>query len=100
MSRVARNCRAGGFLQIFFLTKATTQLLYALVQLILNVLHENIPAYEEYWDRFTENKDALLNLALPDIPYKTKKQTRAQEGGGFIQDLLTTVLSSLGFLML
>jgi len=66
--------------------------LYALVQVILNVLHENIPASEEYWHRFTENKEALLNRALPDILYKTKKQTRAQEGGGFIQDLLTPVL--------
>ena len=49
---------------------------------------------------WSQNKDAILNLALPDIPYKTKKQTLVQEGGAFIEDLLTPVLSSLGFLML
>ena len=45
-------------------------------------------------------KDALLNLARPDIPYKTKKRALVQEGGGFIKDLLAPVVSSLGFLML
>ena len=30
------------------------------------------------------------------VPYKTKNQTLAQEGGGFIQDLLIPVLTSIG----
>ena len=41
-----------------------------------------------------------MNLALPDVPYKTKKRILVQEGGGFIQDLLAPVVTSLGFLML
>ena len=45
-------------------------------------------------------KDALLNLARPDIPYKTKKRALVQEGSGFIKDSLAPVVSSLGFLML
>jgi len=78
---------------------ATPQQMHALVQVILNVLHENLPISEEERRKMIQNEDALLNLALPDIPYKTKKQTLVQEGGAFIQDLLTPVLSSLGFLM-
>ena len=50
---------------------------------------------EEKRRKLIQNKDALVYVALPDIPYKTKKQTLVQEGGAFIQDLL-----SLGFLML
>ena len=60
-------------------------------QVIRNVLHENLPISEEEGRKLIQNKDARVNLALPDIPYKTKKQTLAQEG---------SVLSNLGFLML
>ena len=55
---------------------------------------------EEYRRRLIQNRDALLNLAEFDVPYKTKKQTVVQEGSGFIQDLLTPVLSTLGSLVL
>ena len=74
--------------------------MHALVQVILNVLHEKLSFSEEERRKLIQNKDAILNLALPDIPYKTEKQSLVQEGGAFIQDLLTPVLSSLGYLML
>ena len=45
-------------------------------------------------------KDALISLAEPNVPYKKKKYILVQEGGGFIQDLLPPVISSLGFLLL
>ena len=44
-------------------------------------------------------KDALIDLARPDVPYKTKKRVLVQEVSGFIEDLLAPVVSSLGFLM-
>ena len=46
------------------------------------------------------NKDILLDLATPNFRYKTKKQVLVQEGSGFTEDLLATVVSSLRFLML
>ena len=48
------------------------------------------------------DKDALLDLTRPNVPYKTKKRVRVlvQKGSGFIEDLLVPVVSSLGFLML
>ena len=33
-------------------------------------------------------RDAVLNLASPNVPYKTKKRVLVQEGGGFIEDVL------------
>ena len=32
-------------------------------------------------------KDASLNLARPNVPYKTKKRVLVQEGSGFIEDV-------------
>ena len=45
-------------------------------------------------------KDALISLAEPNVPYKKKKHILVEEDGGFIQDLLPPVISSLGFLLL
>ena len=45
-------------------------------------------------------KDAFLDLASPNVPYKTETRVLAQEGSGFIEDVLVPVVSSLGFLML
>ena len=108
MSRVVRNNR--GFLQLladcspeqrqFLLMRATPQQIHALVQVILNLLHENLPFSEKERRKLIQSKDAILNLALPNIPYKAKKQTLVQEGGAFTEDLLTLFLGSLGFLML
>ena len=75
--------------------------MHTLVQVIHNVLYEiDIPIPEENKRKVLRHKDALVNLGELDVPYKTKKQTLVPEGGNFIQDLLTPVISSLGFLML
>jgi len=81
---------------------ASPQQMHALVQVIRNVLHENLPFLEEELERrkLIQFKDALVNLANLYVPYKTKEQTIVQEGGAFFQDLLTPVLRSLMFLML
>jgi len=74
--------------------------MHELVQLIYNVLYEYISVSEEERRELIANKDSLITLVQPNIPYMTKRQTLVQEGDGFIQDLLTPVLNSLGFLML
>ena len=108
MSRAVNNNR--GFLQLladclayqrqFFLLKtATPQQLHALVQVLYNILMGHIPISEENKRTLLPYKDALLNLAIPNVPYKTQKQVLVQEGSGFIEDVLASVVSSLGFLM-
>ena len=64
------------------------------------MLKQNIPFREENRQKLLSSKDALISLAEPNVPYKKKKCILVQEGGGFIQDLLLPVISSLGFLML
>ena len=71
----------------FFLRTATPQQLHALVQIIYNVLTEKIPVSEEVRAKLRSHKDALVNLAQRNVPYKTKKRTLMQEGSGFIQEL-------------
>ena len=103
MSCVVNNNR--GFLQLladcpayqrqFLLKTATPQQLHALVQVLYNVLIRHIPISEENKRILLPYKDALLNLASPNVPYKTKKRVLVQEGSGFIEDVLAPVVSSL-----
>ena len=103
MSRVVKNNR--GFLQLlahcpthqceFLLRTATPQQLK-----FTHVLKGYIPFPEENRQKLHPYKDVLISLADPNVPYKKKKQILVQEGGGFIQDLLSPVISSLGFLLL
>ena len=60
----------------------------------------HIPFPEENKRILLPYKDGLLNLARPNVTYKTKKRVLVQEGSGFIEDVLAPVVSSLGFLML
>ena len=108
MSQVVKNNR--GFLQLlaacpayqrqFLLKTATPQQLHALVQVLYNLLMGHILIPEENKRNVLPYKDALINLAETNVPYKTKKRILVQEGSGFIEDVLAPVVSSLGFLML
>ena len=60
----------------------------------------HIPIPEENKRILLPYKDALLNLARPNVPYKTKKRVLVQEGSGFIENALASVVSNLRFLML
>ena len=104
MSRVVNNNR--GFLQLladcpsyqrqFLLKTAIPQQLHAVVQVLYNILMGHIPIPEENKRILLPYKDALLNLARPNVPYKTKKRVLVQEGSGFIEDVLAPVVSSSG----
>ena len=59
-----------------------------------------MPVSEEDKLKLMPYKDALVKLAEANVPFKAKKRLLVQEGGGFIQELLTPVISSLGLLML
>ena len=108
MSQVVKDNR--GFLQFlavcpahqgqFLLRTAGPQQLHALVQVLYNILKEYILIPEENKRNVLPYKDALVNLAETNVPYKTKKRILVQEGDGFIQDLLVPAVTSLRFLML
>ena len=108
MSRVVNNNR--GFLQLladrpayqhqFLLKTATPQQLHAVIQDLYNIFMGHIPISEENKRILPPHKDASLNLARPNVPFKTKRRVLVQEGSGFIEDVLAPVVSSLGFLML
>ena len=108
MSQVVKKNR--GFLQFlavcpahrrqFLLRTASPQQLHALVQVLYNILKEYTLIPEENKRNVLPYKDALVNLAETNVPFKTKKRILVQEGDGFIQDLLVVpAVTSLGFLM-
>ena len=82
----------------FLLETATPEQIQALVQSLFNICHGNIPVSKEVKRNLKKHIDALVSLIESSVPYKKKKQTL--EGGGFIQDLLIPVLTSIGPLML
>ena len=84
----------------FLLRTATLQQNHVLVQVLPNILMEHIPMPEENQRILLSYEDALLDLAGPNIPGKTKEWVIVQEACGFIEDLLAPVVSRLGFLML
>ena len=108
MSRVVNNNR--GFLRLlahcpayqrqFLLKTATPQQLHALVQVLYNILKGHIPISEENERILLPYQDALLNLARSNVPYKTKKRVLVQDGSGFIENVLASVISSLELLTL
>ena len=108
MSRVVKSNR--GFFPLlahcpdhqcqFLLKTATPQQLHALVQVLYNILKGHIPISKENKQMLLPYKDALLNFARSNVPYKTKKRVLVQEGSGFIENVLAPVISSLGLLML
>ena len=108
MSCVVNNNR--GFLQLladcpvhqrqFLLKTAIPQQLHSLVQVLYNILRGHISIPEENKRVLQSYKDALPDLAGPNVPYKTNKRVFVQGDSGFIKDLLAPVVSSLGFLML
>ena len=81
MSRVVKNNR--GFLQLlayyathqceFLLRTATPQQVFALVQVLYNVLMQYTPFPEENRQNLLPYKDVLISLAEPNVPYKKKK---------------------------
>ena len=105
MSCVVNNNR--GFLQLladcpvhqrqFLLKTAIPQQLHSLVQVLYNILRGHISIPEENKRVLQSYKDALPDLARPNVPYKTNKRVLVQGGSGFIKDLLAPVVSSLGF---
>ena len=58
----------------FLLRTASPQQLHALVQVLYNILKEYILIPEENKRILQPYKDALLNLAETNVPYKTKKR--------------------------
>ena len=101
MSQVVKNNR--GYLQLlaccpqhqhqFLLETATPQQMHALVQAIHNVLHSHVPVTEEVRLKLIPYKNPIVDLVNPKVPYKYKKQILVQESIGFIQDVLTPVIT-------
>ena len=83
----------------FLLETAIPEQIHALVQILFNIRHGNIPVSKEVKRNLKNHVDALVSLVKSSVPYNKMKQILAQ-GGGFIQDLLIPVLTSIGPLML
>ena len=100
MSRVVNNNRGFQLLadfpayqRQFLLKTATPQQLHAWgIQVLYSIVMGHTPIPEENKRILLSYKDALLDLACPNVPWKTKKRVLLQEGSGFIEDVLAPVV--------
>ena len=100
MSRVVRNNLP--FLHLltccpehqrhFLLETATPEQIHAIVQIIFNRRHGNIPVSKEVKRDLQKHIDALVSLVESSVPYKMKKQILALKK---VDDLYKTSVGPL-----
>ena len=79
---------------------ATPEQVHAICEVCYNVLTECIPCTEAQRKRLLPYEEELVDLAESHVPFKRKKQILVQHGGGFIQDLLSPLVSGISLLLI
>ena len=82
------------------LTTATPEQIHAISEVCSNIIKGIIPLSYNEKERLRGHIDDLRDLANSTTPFKTKKQIISQRGGGFVSDVVTPLLSTLGMLIL
>ena len=82
------------------LMSATPEQVHALCEVCYNVLTGCIPSTEAQRAKLRPYKENLYDLAESRVPFKQKKQILVQHGGGFIQDLLSPLVSGISLLLI
>ena len=74
--------------------------MHAICEVCYNVLTECVPCTEAQRDKLMQYKDELVDLAESHVPFRRKIQILVQHGGGFIQDLLSPLVSGIDLLLI
>ena len=82
------------------LDTASAEQIHAICEVCHNVLSEVIPSSKERRNRLCNFKAELIDLAAPSVPFKKKKKIISQTGGGFIEDVISPLLSGLSLILL
>ena len=82
------------------LTTATPEQVHVICEVCSNIIKGTIPLSNNEKERLRGHVDDLRDLANPSTPFRSKKQIIAQRGGGFVSDVVTPLLSTLGMLIL
>ena len=82
------------------LTTATPEQIHVICEVCSNITKGIIPLSYNEKERLRGHVNDLRDLSNPSTPFKSKKQIISQRGGGFVSDVLTPLLSTLGMLIL
>ena len=82
------------------LTTATPRQVHAICEVCANLSKGTIPISHEQKERLRGHVEDMRDLADPSVSFKTKKQLLAQQGGGFVGDVLSPLMSALSLFML
>ena len=82
------------------LMTATPEQVHAICELCYNVLKGTVPSSDAQWDRLQHYEGELCNLIGTKMPFKEKKKIISQTGAGFIEDVISPLLSGLSVILL
>lgn len=99
-----------GFLQLlancakhqrkFLLSSASPQQVHTLCEVCYNLLKGAIPLSEMQKRELKHHVDFIRDLSNTSVPFKTKKQIISQQGSGFVQKVVSPLLSTLSLFLL
>ena len=81
------------------LATATPEQVHAICEVCTNLLKGTIPISHNQKERIRGHADKIRNLADSSIPFKDKKKIIAQEGSGFLTDVVSPLMSTLGMFL-
>ena len=81
------------------LITATPSQIHSVCECVTNVLHGTVPLDDQVRRSLGSYRETLYTLAEPTLPYADKKKLLVQKGGGFLDQLLPSILPVLSFLL-
>ena len=82
------------------LATASPEQVHAICEVCSNLSKGLVPITTVQKERLRKHADDIRELADPSVPFKTKKQTLAQRGDGFVSDIMSPLMSALSLFLL
>jgi len=82
------------------LASASPEQVHVICEVCLNLCMGTLPVTVGQKERLKPHVDVIRELADSSIPFKTKKRTLAQHGGGFVSDVMSPLMSALSLFLL
>lgn len=86
--------------RLFLLSSATPPQVHSLCEVCYNLLRGLIPLSEIQKRQLERHRDLIRNLADSSVPFKRKKQILSQKGSGFVEEIVSPLMSTLSLLLL
>jgi len=84
----------------FLLSSASPQQVHTLCEVCYNLLRGAVPLSEMEKQELKHHANFIRDLSNTSVPFKTKKQIISQQGSGFVDKVVSPLLSTLSLFLL